>query len=53
MKLFEEAVKQIRSRVPINVILFPMEGDPMAPAAFWKLALGTGGSYLSPSKDWP
>jgi hypothetical protein len=53
VKLFEEAVKEIRSRVPINVILFPMEGDPMAPAAFWKLALGTGGSYVSPSKDWP
>lgn len=53
VKLFNEAVKELRTRVPINVILFPMEGDPMAPSAYWKLALSTGGSYVSPSKDWP
>jgi hypothetical protein len=53
VKLFNEATKEVRSKIPINVILFPMEGDPMAPSAFWKLALATGGSYVSPSKDWP
>jgi hypothetical protein len=50
---FEEAVNTLRAAVPVNVILFPMEGDPMAPAAFWKLAIGTGGAYVSPSEDWP
>jgi hypothetical protein len=53
VKLFNEAVKVIRTKVPINVLLFPMEGDPMAPSAYWKLAMATGGSYVSPSKDWP
>ena len=28
LKLFEEAVKEIGMSVPINIILFPMEGDP-------------------------
>jgi hypothetical protein len=53
VKLFNEAVKELRSSIPINVVLFPMEGDPIAPSAYWKLALGSGGSYMSPSKDWP
>jgi len=53
VKLFNDAVKVIRTKVPINIILFPMEGDPLAPSAYWKLAMGTGGSYVSPSKDWP
>ena len=53
LKLFKEAVKDLRSKVPINVILFPMEGDPMASSAYWKLALATGGSFMSPSRNWP
>jgi hypothetical protein len=53
LKHFEEAVNELRASVPVNVILFPMEGDPMAPSAFWKLAIGTGGAYVSPSEDWP
>jgi hypothetical protein len=53
LELFDEAVQELSSQIPINVILFPMEGDPMAPSAYWKLALATGGSYVSPAKDWP
>ena len=53
VKLFNEAVKELRSKVPINVILFPMEGDPMASSAYWKLALATRGSFMSPSRNWP
>jgi hypothetical protein len=53
VKLFEAAVRELRSSVPVNVILFPMEGDPMAASAFWKLALYSGGAYVSPSEDWP
>jgi hypothetical protein len=30
-----------------------MEGDPMAPGAYWTLARRTGGSFLSPARDWP
>ena len=51
--LFEAAVKRVPSGIPINVILLPMEGDPMAATAYWQLARITQGSFLSPSADWP
>jgi hypothetical protein len=53
LKLFERAFAKYPRAVPFNVILMPMEGDPMAPSAFWVAARDTGGSFLSPSKDWP
>ncbi len=53
LQLFEDALKALPSSVPVNVILSPMEGDPMAASAFWQLALITQGSFLSPSSDWP
>lgn len=53
LRLYGDAVKGLAADVPVNVILFPMEGDPMAAAAFWNLARTTGGSFLSPSRDWP
>jgi hypothetical protein len=53
LKLFEEATRVLSSRIPMNIILFPMEGDPMAPSAFWQLAMATGGAFVSPSTDWP
>jgi hypothetical protein len=39
--------------VPVNIILAPMEGDPMAASEFWQLAQVSRGSFMSPSKDWP
>ena len=53
LKLFERAVQALPPGVPVNTLLFPMEGDPMAAPAFWKLAVGTRGSFLTPSRDWP
>ncbi|HEX7012108.1 MAG TPA: hypothetical protein VF161_05155 [Steroidobacteraceae bacterium] len=53
LKLFERAFAKYPRDVPLNVILMPMEGDPSAPSAFWLAARTTGGSFLSPSKDWP
>ena len=52
-KLFNKALEILPGRLPINVVLFPFEGDPTAAAAFWRLALQTQGSFLSPAKDWP
>jgi len=45
---FNRATRQLPIGVPINVILFAMEGDPQAAPAFWMLALRTGGSMLAP-----
>jgi len=53
VKLFNDAAKELRDKIPINVILYPMEGDPHASSAYWKLALFSGGAFISPSKDWP
>ena len=53
MSYFEDAMDEMPKNIPINTILFPMEGDPFAASAFWKLTVATQGSMISPSKDWP
>jgi cell division protein FtsB len=52
-KLYRKAVKLLPRGVPVNIILVPMEGDPMAASEFWQLAQVSQGSFLSPSEDWP
>ena len=47
------AIDVIPSGVPLNILLYPMEGDYQASIAYWLLAYGTGGSFMSISKDWP
>ena len=53
LELFGDAVDRLPKQIPVNVIMFPMEGDPMASAAYWNLARVTGGAFISPSWDWP
>ncbi len=53
LKLYRQAVRQLPKGVPVNIILGPLEGDPMAASEFWQLAQTSRGSFLSPSKDWP
>ncbi len=53
VKLFEKAIKQLPAKIPVNILLFPIEGDPLASVLFWKLAIDTGGSFLTPTRDWP
>jgi hypothetical protein len=52
-KHFNAAMKEFPRGVPINTILFPMEGDPEAAALFWQTALNTKGAFIAPSRDWP
>ena len=47
------AIDRVPSGVPINVLLYPMEGDYFASIAYWLLAYQTGGAFMSISKDWP
>jgi len=51
--LHTQAVREIPSGVPINTLLFPMEGDYDAAVAYWALAHMTAGSFVSVSRDWP
>jgi len=50
---FNDAVKTLPPAIPVNIILYPMEGDPAAAVSFWKLAKNSRGSFFCPSKDWP
>jgi hypothetical protein len=50
---FLSAVGQLPIGIPVNTILFPMEGDPEAAALFWQFAMTTNGSFITPSRDWP
>ncbi len=53
LNLFSSAVNLIPSGIPINIMLYPMEGDSQASVSFWSLALRTRGSFISVSHDWP
>jgi hypothetical protein len=52
-RYFTNAVRELPSNIPINVFLYPLEGDYEAPFLYWVLAYRTGGSFISLSKDWP
>jgi hypothetical protein len=53
LRLFSDALQVMPQNIPVNTILLPMEGDPGAAAAYWQLGLLSGGSFLTPSRDWP
>ncbi len=53
VRLFLNAIGTLNDNIPVNVVLFPMEGDPMATPYYWILAQQTAGSFLAPSRDWP
>ncbi|GAB4138848.1 MAG: hypothetical protein Tsb0016_05080 [Sphingomonadales bacterium] len=53
LRHFERAMRRVGRGTPVNTILLPMEGDPVAAAAYWLLAKQTQGSFLTPSRDWP
>ena len=51
--LHRRAVRELPSGVPVNVLLYPMEGDADASILYWTLAYSTNGSFMSVSRDWP
>jgi len=52
-RMFRAAQRRLPARVPVNIILYPMTGDPAAPMLFWELANQTRGGLVSPAKSWP
>jgi hypothetical protein len=53
LRLFWEAVRRVPQGIPMNIILLPMEGDPDAAGALWRLSQVTAGSFVIPTEDWP
>lgn len=51
--LHSQAVREIPSGVPVNILLYALEGDYDAAVAYWALANSTSGSFVSVSRDWP
>lgn len=39
--------------VRTNIILLPLEGDPIAPGAYWSWAERTKGTFIAPARTWP
>ena len=52
-RYFTSALNELPDDIPVNIILFPMEGDPLASPNFWILAQLTAGAFLAPARDWP
>ena len=48
-KHFNQAMKNRPKNVPINILLYPMDGDPEAAGHYWRLALDSRGSFMAPS----
>jgi len=53
VRLFTNALRELPSDIPVNIFLYPLEGDFEAPFLYWLLAYRSGGSFISVSKDWP
>jgi hypothetical protein len=52
-RLFDEAARALPPKLPVDVILLPMQGDRPAPHRFWTMARESGGAFMMPSTDWP
>jgi hypothetical protein len=53
MKFFSQALSRLPGKIPVNILLYPMDGDPDAAGYFWRLAIDSKGSFMTPSSDWP
>ena len=53
VRLFQQALRELPGGVPVNVLLYPLEGDYEAPILYWVLGYESGGSMISVSRDWP
>ncbi len=53
LRFFNAAARIAAPDIPVNTILYPLEGDPASPFLFWQLADKTKGGLVSPAPDWP
>lgn len=53
LRHFAVARSKLPGKLPVNIILLPMEGGPLAASTYWQLAIQTQGSFIVPASDWP
>lgn len=51
--MHSRAIRELPSGIPVNIFLYPLEGDFEAPILYWIMAFRSGGSFISVSRDWP
>lgn len=47
------SARELPSGIPVNIFLYPLEGDYDAAFVYWVMAYRSGGSFISVSRDWP
>ena len=52
-RFFDRARRDLPSNIPVNVLFYPMDGDPNAAGRFWLMTSQSRGSFVSVSRDWP
>ena len=52
-RFFDRARRDLPSNIPVNILFYPMDGDPAAAGRFWLMASQSRGSFVSVSRDWP
>jgi len=53
LSMHNRAIRELPRGIPVNVFLYPLEGDFEAAFAYWVLSHDTGGSFIAVSRDWP
>jgi hypothetical protein len=53
IRFFNAAARIAPRDIPINTLLFPLWGDPVATYLFWQLADRTKGALVCPAASWP
>lgn len=53
VRFFNAAARLMPPDIPVNTILYPLDGDPASPFLFWQLADKTKGGLVSPAPSWP
>lgn len=53
IRFFHAAARIVPRDIPINTLLFPLWGDPVATYLFWQLADRTKGALVCPAASWP
>ena len=53
IQMFQLAMERLNHDIRVNILLYPMAGDPASTSYFWNLAHSHDGALICPEKNWP
>lgn len=53
IEMFNLALERLIKSTRVNVLLYPMSGDPASTSYFWNLSNSHDGALICPERDWP